>query len=147
MDPTTVSPRLAPARSSAFQLWSLAYLAVRRVLSLMVLVLRSKESKEIEILVLRHELEIQRRQQPRPHLQPVDRAWLAALSRLLPMERWSSFGVRPETMLRWHRRLVARHWAYPHRNLGRPPIPDDLATLIVALAHRQSDLGVPAHPS
>jgi hypothetical protein len=62
------------------------------------------------ILVLRHELEILRRQQPRPRLEPADRAWLAALSRLLPRERWSAFGVRPETLLCWHRRLVARCW-------------------------------------
>ena len=116
------------------QLWSFAYLAVRRVLSLVVLVLRRSESKEIEILVLRHELEMLRRQQPRPRLEPADRAWFAALSRLLPRKRWSAFGVRPETLLRWHGRLVARRWTYPHRHLGRPPIADELATLIIALA-------------
>jgi len=115
-------------------LWSFAYLAVRRMIALMVLVLRSSQSKEIEILVLRHELEILRRNQPRPRLEPADRAWLAALSRLLPRERWSAFGVRPETLLRWHRRLVARHWTYPHRRPGRPPIADELAELIVRLA-------------
>jgi putative transposase len=91
-------------------------------------------SKEIDILVLRHELEILRRNQPRPRVEPADRAWLAALSRLLPRERWSAFGVRPETRLRSHRRLVARHWTYPHRHLGRPPIADELATLIARMA-------------
>ncbi len=116
------------------QLWSFAYRAVRRVLSLVVLVLQRSGSKEIEILVLRHELEILRRNQPRPRLEPADRAWLAALSRLLPRERWSAFGVRPDTLLRWHRRLVARHWTYPHRNLGRPPIADELARLVVRMA-------------
>ena len=126
------------------QLWSFAYLAVRRVLSLMVLVLRRSESKEIEILVLRHELEILRRQQPRPRLEPADRAWFAALSRLLPRKRWSAFGVRPETLLRWHRRLVARRWTYPHRHLGRPPIADELATLIVALATDNPTWGYPS---
>ena len=115
-------------------MWSFAYLAIRRVLSLVVLVLRCSASKEIEILVLRHELEILRRRQPRPRLEPADRAWLAVLSRLLPRERWSAFGVRPETLLRWHRRLVARRWTYPHRHLGRPPVADELATLIVRLA-------------
>jgi transposase InsO family protein len=104
------------------------------VLSLVVLVLRCSESKEIEILVLRHELEILRRQRPRPRLEPVDRAWFAALSRFLPRGRWSAFGVQPETLLRWHRRLVARRWTYPHRQLGRPPIADELTTLIVRLA-------------
>ena len=84
------------------ELWSFTYLAVRRALSLLVLALRRSGSKEIEILVLRHELEILRRNQPRPCLQPADRAWLATLSRLLARERWSAFGVRPETLLRWH---------------------------------------------
>jgi putative transposase len=116
------------------QLWALVYLAIRRVLSLMVLVLRSNESREIEILVLRHELEILRRQQPRPRLESADRAWLAALSRYLPRKRWSAFSVRPETLLRWHRHLVARRWTYPHRHLGRPPIATELATLIVRMA-------------
>jgi hypothetical protein len=103
------------------QLWSFAYLAVHRVFSLLLLVFRGSGSKEIEILVLRRELEILRRQQPRPRLLPADRAWLAALSRLLPKARWSALLVRPETLLRWHRRLVARHWTYPHRRPGRPP--------------------------
>jgi putative transposase len=118
----------------ASQLWSFAYLVACRVLSLVVLVLRSSRSKDIEILVLRHELEILRRNQPRPHLEQSDRAWFAALSRLLARERWSAFGVRPETLLRWHRRLVARHWTYPHRQPGRPPIADELAALIVEMA-------------
>ena len=116
------------------QLWSVAYLAVRRVLSLVLLVLRTSDSKEIEILVGRHELEVLGRNQPRPPLEPADRAWLAALSRLLAKERWSAFFVRPETLLRWHRRLVARHWTYPRRRPGRLPIGEELAALIVAMA-------------
>ena len=116
------------------QRWSFVYLAVRRVLSLVLLALRTSGSKESEILVLRHELEILRRNGARPRLQPADRAWLCALSRLLARERWSAFGVRPETLLRWHRRLVARHWTYPQRQLGRPLIADELAALIVAMA-------------
>ncbi|MDA8281869.1 MAG: helix-turn-helix domain-containing protein [Actinomycetota bacterium] len=115
-------------------LWSFAYLVVCRLLSLVVLVFCSSGSKEIEILVLRHELEILRRNQAKPHLQPADRAWLAALSRLLKRERWSAFGVRPETLLRWHRRLVGRHRTYPHRHPGRPPIPGELATVILRMA-------------
>ena len=79
------------------ELWSFAYLAVRRLLSLVLLALRTSGSKEIEILVLRYELEILRRNQPRPCLQPADRAWLATLSWLLPRERWSAFGVRRTT--------------------------------------------------
>ena len=102
-------------------LWSFAYLAVRRVLSLALLVFRTSGSKEIEILVLRHELEVLRRKQPRPRFEPADRAWLCALSRLLGKERWSAFIVRPETLLRWHRRLVTGHWTYPHACLGDRP--------------------------
>ncbi|MGH8997120.1 MAG: integrase core domain-containing protein, partial [Acidimicrobiales bacterium] len=72
--------------------------------------------------------------QTQPRLKPADRAWLAALSRLLARERWSAFGVQPESLLRWHRRLMARHWTYPHRHSGRPRIADELATLIVRMA-------------
>jgi hypothetical protein len=85
--------------------WSFVYQALRRALELILLCCRSAEAKEIEILVLRHELAVLRRQHPRPHLQPTDRALLAALSRLLPRIRWSVFLVRPETLLRWHRRI------------------------------------------
>ncbi|MHB8431220.1 MAG: transposase family protein [Acidimicrobiales bacterium] len=118
------------------QLWSFVYLAVRRVLSLLLLLLRTSGSKEIEILVLRHELELLRRNQPRRRFEPVDRAWLCAPSRLLAKDRWTAFFVRPETLLWWHRQLVIRHRTYPHRlNLtGRPPIGEDLVTPIVAMA-------------
>jgi len=97
-------------------------------------VFRSSDAKEIEILVLRHELEILRRQQPRPRLEPRDRAWLCLLSRCLPRRRWSVFLVRPETLLGWHRRMVRRHWTYPKTAKGRPPVPDDIQSLIVRLA-------------
>jgi putative transposase len=114
--------------------WSFVYLALRRLLELLVLCWRSTDAKEIEILVLRHQLAILRRQHPRPRLQPKDRALLAALSRLLPRPRWSIFVVTPETLLRWHRRMVRRHWTYPALPRGRPPIPDSVQTLIVRLA-------------
>jgi len=78
--------------------WSFAYLAVGRVLELIVLRCRSTEAKEVEILVLRHELAVLRRQHPRPRLQSKDRARLAALSRYLPRARWSVFLVKPETL-------------------------------------------------
>jgi putative transposase len=77
--------------------WSFVYLALRRSLELILLCFRSTQAKEIEILVLRHELAVLPRQQPRRRLQPKDRALLAALSRLLPRTRWSVFLVRPET--------------------------------------------------
>jgi hypothetical protein len=102
--------------------WSFVDLALRRSLELILLCSRSAQAKEIEILVLRHELAVLRRQQPRPRLQPTDRALLAALSRLLPRARWSVFLVRPETLLRWHRRMVRRHWTYPTASTGRPAV-------------------------
>jgi hypothetical protein len=114
--------------------WSFVYLALRRVLELMVLCWRSAGAKEVEILVLRHQLAILRRQLPRPRLQPHDRALLAALSRLLPRPRWSIFVVTPETLLGWHRRMVRRRWTYPAQARGRPSVPQQVQTLIVRLA-------------
>jgi hypothetical protein len=114
--------------------WSFVYLALRRSLELITLCFRSAEAKEIELLVLRHELVVLQRQHPRPRLQPTDRALLAALSRLLPRARWAVFLVRPETLLRWHRRLVRRRWTYPTASNGRPPISEEVQQLIVRLA-------------
>jgi len=74
------------------------------------------------------------RQVARPRLQPADRALLAALSQALPRFRWSCFFVLPDTLLRWHRRLVAGAWTYPHRGTGRPPLDQELQRLIVRLA-------------
>jgi putative transposase len=114
--------------------WSFVYLALHRVLELMVLCWRSAGAKEVEILVLRHQLAVLRRQHPRPRLQPQDRALLTALSRLLPRRRWSIFVVTPQTLLRWHRRMVRRHWTYPTLPRGRPSVPQQVQTLIVRLA-------------
>lgn len=80
-------------------------------------------AKDAEILVLRHQLAVLRRQVARPRLRWSDRALIAALSRLVPRERWTTFLVRPETVLRWHRALVRRRWTYPHRQVGRPSLP------------------------
>ena len=114
--------------------WSFVYLAVGRIMELVLLCLRSSDAKEVEILVLRHELEILRRQHPRPRPEPKDRALLAALSRLLPRRRWSAFVVTPATLLGWHRRMVRRHWTYPNKAKGRPPVPAEVQALIVRLA-------------
>jgi putative transposase len=89
---------------------SLLYVLVGRVMALVLVCFRSSEHKELEIMVLRHEIAVLRRQVSRPALQPADRAFLAAASRLLPRERWQVFFVTPETLLAWHRRLVARRW-------------------------------------
>jgi transposase InsO family protein len=102
----------SPSLTEVWVVWSFVYLALRS-LELVLLCFRSAEAREIEILVLRHEIAVLRREHPRPHLQPTDRALLAALSRLLPRERWPVFLVQPETLLRWHRRMVRRRWTYP----------------------------------
>ena len=81
-------------------LWSFAYLAIRNLFALVWLLTRSGRSKELEILVLRHELSILRRQTRRPHLRPADRALLVALSRARPRRGWTSFQVNPDTLLR-----------------------------------------------
>jgi putative transposase len=120
---------------------SLVYLVVCRVLSLLLLFARGDASKDLEILVLRHELSILRRQAPRPAFTPHDRLLLAAFSRLLPRRSWHAFLVRPETLLRWHRRLVAKRWTYPHRSLGRPPVDETARDLILRLARENTNWG------
>jgi len=117
------------------------YIVVCRLLELLVLLGRKDRAKELEILVLRHELSILRRQAGRPRFEPHDRILLAAFSRMLPRHSWAAFSVRPETLLAWHRRLVARRWTYPHRRPGRPPINRDVRDLILRLARENSSWG------
>ncbi len=93
-------------------LWSFAYLGVRTVLGLVVLAGGSGRSKEFEILVLRHDSRCSVGSRRRRSLTRADRALLAALSRSLPRAAWPGFPVRPETLLGWHRQLVARRWTY-----------------------------------
>ena len=119
----------------------LAYLTLCRSIQLLVLLARGDAAKDLEILVLRHQLTVLRRQSPRPKLEPADRALLAAVSRVLPRARWSCFFVKPETLLRWHRRLVAGAWTYPHRQTGRPPLDQDVQQLIVRLARENPHWG------
>jgi transposase InsO family protein len=121
-------------------LWSLCYLVLRRVLQLAALRFRSEEFKELEIVVLRHELAVLQRQVALLELRPADRVFLAAASRLLPRTSWRSFVVTPTTLLRWHRRLVARRWTHPGR-VGRPPIHHELRELVLRLARENPRWG------
>jgi hypothetical protein len=118
----------------------LAYLTLYRSIQLLVLLARGDAANDLEILVLRHQLAVLRRQTPRPRLEPADRALLAAVSRVLPRARWSCFLVQPETLLRWHRRLVAGALTYPHR-IGRPPLNSEVQLLIVRLARENPRWG------
>jgi putative transposase len=115
-------------------LLKLAYLLLCRSVQLLALLARGDAAKDLEILVLRHQLTVLRRNTPRPRLEPADRALLAAISRALPRARWSCFIVKPETLLRWHRQLVNGAWTYPHRGPGRPPLDPEVQQLIVRLA-------------
>ena len=120
---------------------NLAYLTLCRSIQLLVLLARGDPAKDLEILVLRQQLTVLRRQVPRPRFEPADRALLAAVSRVLPRARWSCFMVKPETLLRWHRRLVAGAWTYPHRQAGRPPLDQEMQQLIVRLARENPRWG------
>jgi putative transposase len=116
------------------------YRLVRLVIDLLVLRGRRDRSKDVEILVLRHQLAVLQRQISRPRFEPDDRAILAALARVLGRDRWSIFLVRPDTILGWHRRLVANHWTYPHR-LGRPSTPAEIRRTIIRLARENPTWG------
>jgi putative transposase len=95
----------------------------------------------VEVLVLRHQVAVLRRQVRRLDLEPADRAVLAGLSRLLPRIRWAAFFVTPATLLRWHRTLIARRWTYPTRRPGRPPVTAELRKLVLRLARDNPNWG------
>jgi putative transposase len=97
---------------------SLVYFAMRRLLQALVQSGRGDLEREVELLVLRHQLKVLSRGGRRPPFLRRDRLLLAAASRLLPRDRWKAFVVTPRTLLRWHRELVRRKWTYRHRRPG-----------------------------
>jgi hypothetical protein len=111
----------------------LLYLIFDRLLGWLVLLGRTPASKDVELLVLRHEVAVLRRASPKPRLDWADRALFAALIRRLPRVLRGHRLVTPATVLRWHRRLIAKKWTYPNR-AGRPPVDDTIATLIERMA-------------
>jgi putative transposase len=118
----------------------LLYLIFIRLLGWPTLLSRAPSSKDVEILILRHEVAVLRRTNPRPRLDWADRALFAALIRHLPPVLRAHRLVTPATVLRWHRRLVAKKWTYPNRG-GRPPLDDTIAALIERLAHENPTWG------
>jgi putative transposase len=112
----------------------LIYQMFAKLLSWMVLRARSESTNEIEILVLRHQLAVLQRHTPRPRISWTDRAFIAALARLLPARHRCGFLITPATILRWHRQLVRRSWTTQYTRPGRPAIPAGVRALIVRLA-------------
>jgi len=116
------------------------YRLVPLVVDLLVLRGRRDRTKDVEILMLRHQLAALKRQHPHPRFEPEDRAIPTALARALGRDRWSIFLVQPDTILRWHRRLVANHWTYPHRP-GRPSTVVEIRQLILRFARKNPAWG------
>ena len=121
---------------------SLCYVLLGRLLEFAALCARSQEFKELEIIVLRHELAILRRTTRRPPITAIDRLLLAVASRVLPRSQWRSFIVTPATLLRWHQRLVAKRWTST-RPLGRPPMRRETRDLVLRLARENPRWGYP----
>jgi putative transposase len=120
-------------------LFAFLYFLVRRILGTGR---RPQDERDIELLVLRHQVRVLQRQVKRPTLRRLDRILLAAASRAMPRDLWSSFAVRPETLLRWHRELVRRKWTYRRRGRpGRPPIDPEVRELVVRLGRENPRWG------
>ena len=118
----------------------LLYLIFCQLLGWLVLLARRSATNNVELLVLRHEVAVLRRQVARPQMDWADRAVLAALSRMLPRPIWRGRFLQPATLLGWHRDLVRRRWSYPHRR-GRPGVALELRALVLRLARENPAWG------
>ncbi|WP_018216018.1 integrase core domain-containing protein [Salinispora vitiensis] len=118
----------------------LLYLVFCRIAGWLALLASTGTAKDVEILVLRHENAVLRRQNPTPHLDWADRAVLAALIKFLPRALAAHRLVTPTTVMRWHRRLVARHWTYPNRS-DRPPTDPAITALVERTSRDNPDWG------
>jgi hypothetical protein len=122
-------------------IFSFGYMILRQVLQLVILVARGERANAVEVLVLRHQVAVLRRQVRRLDLEPADRAVLAGLSRLLPRARWAALFVTPATLLRWHSRLLAHRWTYRSRRPGRPGVRAEVRELVLRLARENPTWG------
>src|SRR5664280_2126955 len=126
-------------------MWSLFYLVIRtlvRLIGIGDLGQRDEHAKDLEILVLRHQLRVLERTAGPPRLRTIDRVLLAAASRAIPRDRWVAFLVTPATLLRWHRDLVRRKWTYRRSGRpGRPPIDAEVRALILRPARENPRWG------
>src|ERR687888_1268384 len=112
---------------------TIALMIVRRVLGVLGCG-PTPDADAVEIAVLRHQVAVLLRQVPRPRYTPADRMLLAALAKLLPRERWAVFLVTPSTLLRWHRKLIARRWTYTRTGRDQRGLDEQVVALVVRLA-------------
>jgi len=120
-------------------LFSLLYLLVRAIFRLAPP--GDEFEREVEIMVLRHQVRVLRRKDGRPKLRRIDKLLLAAASRILPRDRWASFIVTPATLLRWHRELARRKWTHRRKLCGRPPIDPEIYALVCRVARENPRWG------